>query len=129
MDLGVNADAPAWVQGHAEALRILLRNLLDNALKYTPAQGRVDVGLVTTPGSTTLTVEDSGPGIAPADLPHVFDRFYRSTDAGASGSGLGLAIAQAIAHSHKAQLALDASPTLGGLRVTLTFPSPSPRPG
>ena len=125
MDLGVNADAPAWVQGHAEALRILLRNLLDNALKYTPAQGRVDVGLVTTPGSTTLTVEDSGPGIAPADLPHVFDRFYRSTDAGASGSGLGLAIAQAIAQAHKATLTLDASPMLGGLRVKLTFPSAS----
>ena len=123
MDLGVNADAPAWVQGHAEALRILLRNLLDNALKYTPAQGRVDVGLVATPGGTTLTVEDSGPGIAPADLPHVFDRFYRSAEAGASGSGLGLAIAQAIAQAHKATLTLDASPTLGGLRVTLTFPA------
>ena len=121
IDLGVAPSLPTWVMGHPDALRILLRNLLDNALKYTPQQGRVDVSIASENGTTVLTVEDSGPGIAPADLDKVFDRFYRSAEATAGGSGLGLAIAQAIAQAHGAALRLDASPTLGGLRVALVF--------
>ena len=123
IDLGVAPSGPVVVEGHADALRILLRNLLDNALKYTPEQGRVDVAITRENGAPVLTVEDSGPGIAPADLEKVFDRFYRSPEATAGGSGLGLAIAQAIAQAHGAKLRLDASPTLGGLRVALVLPS------
>ncbi|MEO5797329.1 MAG: ATP-binding protein [Rhodoferax sp.] len=126
IDLGVAPSQPtevAWVMGHPDALRILLRNLLDNALKYTPEQGRVDVAITRENGAPVLTVEDSGPGIAPADLEKVFDRFYRSAEATAGGSGLGLAIAQAIAQAHGAKLRLDASPTLGGLRVALVLPA------
>lgn len=121
IDLGVGPNQPTWVAGHADALRILLRNLLDNALKYTPEQGRVDVAIISENGAPVLTVEDSGPGIAATDLEKVFDRFYRSPEATAGGSGLGLAIAQAIAQAHGAKLRLDASPTLGGLRVVLVF--------
>lgn len=121
IDLGVAPNQPTWVAGHADALRILLRNLLDNALKYTPEHGRVDVAIISENGAPVLTVEDSGPGIAAADLEKVFDRFYRSPEATAGGSGLGLAIAQAIAQAHGAKLRLDVSPTLGGLRVVLVF--------
>ncbi|MDR7375344.1 two-component system OmpR family sensor kinase [Rhodoferax ferrireducens] len=122
-DIGVAPSEPVWVQGHADALRILLRNLLDNALKYTPEHGRVDVAIALDNGAPVLSVDDSGPGIAAEDMGRVFDRFFRSASATASGSGLGLAIAQAIAQRHGAQLRLGSSPKLGGLRVTLEFPA------
>ncbi|SDP58875.1 two-component system, OmpR family, sensor kinase [Rhodoferax sp. OV413] len=121
-DIGVAPSEPIWVQGHADALRILLRNLLDNALKYTPEHGRVDVAIALEKGAPVLSVDDSGPGIAEEDMGRVFDRFFRSASATASGSGLGLAIAQAIAQRHGAQLRLGSSAKLGGLRVTLEFP-------
>ena len=124
-DLGVSASEPAWLQGHADALRILLRNLLDNALKYTPEHGQVDIAVSCHGGTALVIVEDSGPGISDADRERVFDRFYRSPDAGASGSGLGLSIAQAIALRHGATLRLASSPRLGGLRVELQFRDPA----
>lgn len=122
IDLGLSPDAlasPALVTGDAAALRMMLRNLLDNAVKYTPAPGRVDVDLRAEGAAYVLTVDDSGPGIAPAERTRVFDRFYRAPAAHgtATGSGLGLSIVQAIARRHGAQLALDTAPGLGGLRV------------
>lgn len=124
IDLGVAAGAhtaPLFVAGQADTLRILLRNLLDNAIKYTPAPGRVDAGLSVQGNEAVLSVDDSGPGIAPADRERVFDRFFRTEDAAATaattGSGLGLAIVHAIAQRHGAQVRLTSSPTLGGLRV------------
>jgi len=121
------SDAPALVQGDAEALRTLLRNLLDNALKYTPsspnAPGRVDVALHVAAGQLDLTVDDSGPGIAGVERERVFDRFYRadSTRQSQPGNGLGLAIVRAIAERHGATVALLTSPTLHGLRVQVRF--------
>lgn len=120
-DLGSSTSDSDTVQGDSDALLILLRNLLDNALKYTPAGGRVDIGLATNGGAVQLHVDDSGPGIAPAERERVFERFYRSPDVTASGSGLGLAIALAIARRHHASLTLDQSPSLGGLRVAVQF--------
>jgi two-component system OmpR family sensor kinase len=133
IDLGVEeagsdeagaADASAaTVPGQADALGILLRNLLDNAIKFTPEGGRVDASLQRSPdGGALLAVEDSGPGIAEADLPRVFDRFFRSAEAAAGGSGLGLAIVRAIADRHGAALRLDRSERLGGLRVEVRWP-------
>ncbi len=115
------------VVGHAEALRILVRNLLDNAVKYTPEGGTVDVAVRAGEAGVELSVEDSGPGIPEAERTRVLDRFYRAAQAaqGAAGSGLGLAIVQAIARLHGAALALEPSQRLGGLRVALTFPVPS----
>ncbi|MBK6471727.1 MAG: sensor histidine kinase N-terminal domain-containing protein [Betaproteobacteria bacterium] len=131
IDLGlVPADAAAGeaatgtaVAGDAEALRVLLRNLLDNAVKYTPAGGRVDVGLQREGDTLCLHVEDSGPGIAEAERARVFDRFYRVPGAAAAGNGLGLAIVKAIADAHGATLALGRSARLGGLRVELRLPA------
>ena len=125
MDIGLlDSDAtaaPVIVRGSAEALRMLVRNLLDNAIKYTPPGGRVDVQVGTDQGRALLTVEDSGPGIAPEHHARVMQRFVRDTADGAPGSGLGLAIVQAIAQRHGATVALDSSPRLGGLQVTLRF--------
>jgi two-component system OmpR family sensor kinase len=129
IDLGL-ADEPGAqvppVSGQSEALRIMLRNLLDNAVKYTPAGGQVDVSLQLQQGRPVLTVEDSGPGIAAQDRPRVFDRFFRASDVALeTGSGLGLAIVQAIAERHGATLVLDRSSRLGGLKVEIRF---APRP-
>jgi len=116
----------ATVTGDADALRVLLRNLLDNAVKYTPASGRVDVTLRRLPSALCLRVEDSGPGIAEAERERVFDRFYRAPGAAATataaGNGLGLAIVKAIADGHGAKLALGRSERLGGLSVELRLP-------
>ncbi|MCJ0764356.1 ATP-binding protein [Variovorax terrae] len=133
IDLGLMDDSPAGpvvVQGQSEALRVLLRNLLDNAIKYTPVPGRVDVGLHIDGTQARLMVDDSGPGIAEPERERVFDRFYRahSPDAApaATGSGLGLAIVQAIAQQHGAALRLERSPSLGGLRVEVRLALSAP---
>lgn len=127
MDLGLaenQSTAPLQVRGQSEALRMLLRNLLDNAIKYTPAGGQVDISLGLQQGQPVLTIEDSGPGIAPDDYPRVFDRFFRAGDvAPESGSGLGLAIVRVIAERHGAVFALDRSTRLGGLKVEIRFPA------
>ncbi len=124
--LGIGDDSPtASVNGDAEALRILLRNLVENAIKYTPEGGSVLIDTHAAGGATQLLVEDSGPGIPEVDRERVFERFYRSEEATAStgGSGLGLAIVKTIAVQHGASVRLDASPSLGGLRVTVAFSS------
>lgn len=124
-ELGLSGLETAMVTGHADALRLLLRNLIENAIKYTPAGGRIEVCVVAgeAPGRLALVVEDSGPGIPEAERTRVLDRFYRLPDAPSTGSGLGLAIAQSVAQMHGGALRLDASPTLGGLRVRLELPA------
>ena len=101
----------------------ILENLLDNALKYTPEHGQVAVHLERQDDSLTLSVHDSGPGIAPQERQRVFERFFRSADAvqSAPGSGLGLAIVRAIADRHQATVALGSSASLGGLQASVTF--------
>jgi len=112
--------APASVAGHADMLRILLRNLVDNAIRYTPAGGRVVVTV--TPGS--LTVADTGPGIPEAERDRVFDRFHRLAGQDTEGSGLGLSIIVRIAERHGAVIELGAGENGKGLRVTVRFSAP-----
>jgi two-component system, OmpR family, sensor kinase len=119
LDLGMNAAEEAQVPGQAEALSILARNLVDNAIKYTPEGGQVDVSVLSEAGGVSLVVEDSGPGIPEADRARVLDRFYRVPGEQAPGSGLGLAIVSAIAQWHGAELTLARSESLGGLRVVV----------
>ena len=99
------------VLGDFSSLRRLLWILLDNALKYTPAPGRIDVALGTVSGRAILTVRDSGIGIAQSDLPYIFDRFYRADPSRSQveGNGLGLAIAKWIADLHHADLFVDSA--------------------
>ncbi|MDQ0570164.1 two-component system OmpR family sensor kinase [Variovorax paradoxus] len=126
IDIGVSHADAAVVHGQPEALRMLLRNLIDNAVKYTPEEGRVDVGIAKLGEAVALTVDDSGPGLPEEERERVLDRFYRSGEPQAPGSGLGLAIVKSIADLHGATVALETSPSLGGLRVRVVFaPSPS----
>jgi two-component system, OmpR family, sensor kinase len=123
VDLGVQEADAASVQGQPEALNILLRNLVDNAVKYTPAGGTVDMAVRSMPGAVVVSVEDSGPGIPADERERVFDRFYRIAGSEAAGSGLGLAIVRSIAQRHGATLTLGQSERLGGLAATVTFPA------
>jgi two-component system OmpR family sensor kinase len=122
IDIGMDESAAAVVTGHAEALRMLLRNLLDNAIKYTPEDGRVDLRIAADAEGAALIVEDSGPGLPAEERERVLDRFYRAGASQASGSGLGLAIVKSIADLHGASVGLDASERLGGLRAVVRFP-------
>jgi two-component system OmpR family sensor kinase len=128
VDVGLTTTETVWVQGQREPLHILLRNLLDNAIKYSPEGGQVDISLSPGNGSPCLTVEDSGPGIPQAERERVFDRFYRAPGANAPGSGLGLAIVNTVAARHGARVQLDSSQRLGGLKVEVTFPPPGLAP-
>lgn len=130
IDLGLSAARPLAVAGDPEALRTLLRNLVDNAVRYSGDGGRVDVSVEEVAGAggaarAELAVTDSGPGIPPEERSRVFDRFYRRAGSAPPGSGLGLAIVKAIADAHGATLTLGAGPGGRGLRVTVTFP-PAP---
>jgi two-component system, OmpR family, sensor histidine kinase MprB len=114
------------VTGDAERLRTAIKNLLDNAAKFGPPDGPVEVTLT----GDQLSVRDHGPGIDPADLPHVFDRFYRALSARAvAGSGLGLSVVREIAANHGGTI--EALPAPGGgtlMRLTLPPHCPAPPP-
>jgi len=121
IDLGVAAAQPATVAGDADALRTLLRNLVDNAVRYTPAGGRVDIAVESTAAGPRVTVSDDGPGIPAEERRRVFDRFYRRAGTAPPGSGLGLAIVKAIADAHGATVTLADGPSGKGLAVTVSF--------
>lgn len=114
------------VEGDAPRLRQLLLNLVENAIKYTTVGGTVELALSSDQGAAVLTVKDSGMGIAAADLPFIFERFWRadrarSRKSGRGGTGLGLAISQYIAQAHGGTL--TAQSRLGrGSTFTLTLP-------
>ncbi len=115
------------VTGDATGLRVLIGNLIDNALRYTPAGGRVDADVSREGAEAVLAVRDSGPGIASDQRSRVFDRFYRVTtqaSAAVPGSGLGLAIVKRVADRHDATITLGAgiaSDAGEGLGVTVRF--------
>lgn len=128
IDLGYEApDNAVDIVGHPLMLRELLSNLIDNALRYTPAGGSVTVRVRGNAGQVLLEVEDTGPGIAPGERPRVFERFYRILGSSASGSGLGLAIVREIAQQHGAEIQIFYNPRsthkkFPGSLFRLTFP-------
>jgi two-component system sensor histidine kinase QseC len=107
-------------------INILIRNIIDNAIKYTPNNGMVRVAVVGTEQKMLLCIEDSGPGIAPNQYKKSLQRFHRCVETAnkAQGTGLGFSIVQRIAAIHDAELVLDES-DLGGLKVTVAFPLPA----
>ncbi|HUN72380.1 MAG TPA: ATP-binding protein [Steroidobacteraceae bacterium] len=126
IDLGMSEARAVFVRGERDALATLIRNLVDNAVRYTPSGGRVDISVAhsaETPPRAILKVSDNGPGIAPEERVRVFDRFYRRPGTAAPGSGLGLAIVQAIATAHDAAVELGEGAAGRGLAVTVSFPA------
>ena len=126
IDLGLVAVSPVQVRGNEDGLRILLNNLVDNAIRYAGPHARVDVVVKCEDGSPTLSVCDTGPGIAVEDRERVWERFYRGNGHGATGSGLGLSIVRRIAEQHQAVVALDRGPGGHGLTVRFRFPRLAP---
>lgn len=123
IDLGFEA-TPATVQGSEWMLREMLANLIDNALRYTPAGGCVTVRSGIDRERPFIEVEDNGPGIPPEQQIRIFERFYRLNDSVSDGSGLGLAIVKEVAERHGAsiQFGRPASPT--GAVIRVVFPAP-----
>jgi signal transduction histidine kinase len=114
--------AAATVQGDADYLKQLLLILLDNAIKYTPEGGRVELTTALHDDHVEIAVADTGCGIDPADLPHVFERFYRADRArAAGGTGLGLSIAGWIVAEHGGQIRAQSAPGAGST-FTIVLP-------
>jgi two-component system, OmpR family, sensor histidine kinase TctE len=132
IDLGFEQpDSPVTISGNPVMLRELLSNLIDNALRYSPAGGSVTVRVRAEAGHAIVEVEDTGPGIAPAERSHVFERFYRILGSSADGSGLGLAIVREIAQQHGAEIEVfnnprSLTPKMPGSLFRLTFPLQAP---
>ncbi|MFL6612566.1 quorum sensing histidine kinase QseC [Pantoea agglomerans] len=119
--LRLHADADPQIQGHPLLLSLLVRNLLDNAIRYTPAGSEVDVRLQ----ANSLSVEDNGEGLSAADLQRLGERFWRPPGQEKSGSGLGLSIVRNIAQLHGMQVSFSQR-SGGGLCVTLRWSAPTP---
>ena len=124
IDLGVVGASDAHALVSEIDLSTLLSNLVDNAIRYTPPGGKVDLSIATDTDRVVLVVEDNGPGISPQEHERVFDAFYRLPETEQAGSGLGLAIVRALAHRLRARLTLSyTDPVLQqGLRVAVTLP-------
>jgi signal transduction histidine kinase len=120
----LGAAEPVSVRGDAMTLERALLNLVDNAVRYTPAGGKVEISARPTDGAVEIAVQDSGPGIAPADAERVFEPFVRLEAARAKeteGTGLGLAIARSIVAAHGGTLTVDSTPGAGS-RFTIRLP-------
>jgi len=124
--MGVNDMNGAVVRGNLDYLKQLFLILLDNAVKYTPAGGTVTMSATVNEATVAVTVADTGIGIAAADLPHIFERFYRAANARSQGGmGLGLAIARRVAEQHGGQIVVESA--LGrGSRFTMSLPLLNP---
>lgn len=121
IDMGLNQAEECFVMCQEEAIKIMLRNILDNSIKYSPDNSKIDLTVSVNGSSAILLVEDSGPGIPDESFERIMDRFYRIPGNPVSGSGLGLSIVKTIADIHSAQIKISKSLRLGGLSVSVTF--------
>ncbi len=119
--LALDAAQPAVVQGSADDLRRVVLNLLDNAIKFTPARGAIELRVGRNGKAAILAVRDNGPGIDANDLPHIFEPFYRSRGANGAGSGLGLALSREIVRVHGGAIHA-ANRSGGGCEVEVQIP-------
>jgi two-component system OmpR family sensor kinase/two-component system sensor histidine kinase QseC len=122
IEIGVTGQVTVPVLCDRVEIRMLMGNLLDNAVRYTPPGGKVDVAIKVSSGSASLDIIDSGPGIPEKDLPKLFDRFVRLGTADMDGSGLGLAIVKAIASRHSLKVNVRNRQDGTGLLVAVVFP-------
>ncbi|MGH2399142.1 MAG: sensor histidine kinase, partial [bacterium] len=109
------------VRGNSDYLKQLLLILLDNACRYTPDDSQITIDAALVDRRAEVAITDTGAGIPPADLPHIFDRFYRGSNAIGTGTGLGLSIAQWIAQQHGGEIEVSSAPGRGS-RFTVVLP-------
>jgi len=118
----------SFIHGRLPSITILLRNLIDNASKYTPEEGVIHVTVGSQGDQASLLVEDSGPGVPEEEYERVLDRFYRvggdHNKSNVRGSGLGLSIVSDIVRTHNANIVISRSLALGGLAIKISFPLP-----
>jgi signal transduction histidine kinase len=126
LDIRLEED-PVVISGNAPALHRLFLVLLDNAVKYSPQGGQVSITLRGNGSVASVAIQDSGPGIGQADLPHIFERFYRADRARTTeGYGLGLSLAKSIAQAHNAEIHVESAANAGAT-FTVAFPLRSER--
>ncbi|AOI99817.1 ATP-binding protein [Burkholderia sp. LA-2-3-30-S1-D2] len=121
--LELDAPSPCVVGGNEPLLESMVRNLVDNAIGYSPPQARICVSVCRREGHAVLRVEDGGPGIGDDDLHRLGERLFRPQGARPGGSGLGWSIVRRIAAAHDADIEVGRSPALGGLRVVVSWPA------
>lgn len=121
IDLSFLGEVSVLINGNQELLRVLFRNLIDNAIRYTPERGVIEVVVGQRAAGAEVTVTDSGPGIPQEERERVFDRFYRILGNKASGSGLGLSIVRRIVELHGGDIVLGEGRQGKGLRVVVRF--------
>jgi len=124
IDLGCKVIDSVLVQCEPVALTVMIRNLVDNALRHTPEGGRIDIGLYREDARAILQIEDTGPGIPDADLAQIFEPFFRGRRTVGDGTGLGLSIVKRIVDRFTGSIKLEniAAPGATGLRVTVCIP-------
>lgn len=129
LDLSFKPDPkPAMVIGDAAGLRELIVNLVENAVLYTPPEGKVEVSVIREDEKIKLLVDDTGPGIPLAERTRIFDRFYRILDNSSNGCGIGLAIVQEIAKSHGAEVVVKEGATGSGAQFCITIQAATESP-
>jgi two-component system sensor histidine kinase QseC len=124
-DISVHAEGPCAVAANELLLGVLVRNLLDNALRYSPAGAQVQVAVRADAQGVSLQVQDSGPGMADKDIAHLGERFFRVLGNEQPGSGLGWSIVRRLLDVFGARAQIGPSPELGGLQVTVHWPARS----
>ena len=122
IDMGISRDETLSILGDSESLRMMLNNLLDNAIRYTPPKGQVDISLWQDTELARIEIEDNGPGIPASEREQVFTRFYRQPGSQELGSGLGLAIVLEIISQHRGTVQLESTKNNTGLKVVITLP-------
>ena len=120
IDIGLEAKTKRRMRGKEGLINILVRNLVENAIRHTPENGKIEVAVYQSANEIVLRIDDNGPGIPPEEREFVFERFYRSQDSDQYGTGLGLAMVKRIIEIHNASIQLGNSP-LGGLQVKVSF--------
>lgn len=120
IEISLSGTRGKFVAGNSDAIAVLMRNLIDNAIRYTPTGGEVEVRITRKEDTIIWTVADSGPGIPDAERSKIFNRFYRSLGTKESGSGLGLSIVTRIAELHQLKIQLSTA-KLGGLQIDVLF--------
>jgi len=123
IEISVNSCDEAFIKADSTSLRLLIRNILSNAITYTQKNGKVEITIILTKESTDLVIEDNGPGIPVEQCERVFERFYRMENHDAPGCGIGLSIVMRVAELHNAALKMSQPENGTGLIITVSFPN------